>query len=462
MAVTDAAKTEAKLVVGQELTLTVYALAYGGEGIAKHEGIVVFIPEAIPGDTLRVRLVQVKQKFARAECLEVLTPAPDRLAPFCPQANACGGCTWQHLAYPAQLEAKRLFVENTLLHLGRLKGVEVPPTLKAAPQAGYRHKIQIPFQAGPDGLRAGFFAKQSHDVVPIDDCPIQPPLGNRIFRAVRELAAEYGYSGYDEAVHAGQLRHLVIRLSLSEREALAVLVTAPRDLPRLAEFAAELRRRVPELAGVLQNVNSEKTNVILGREFRTLSGRNHLYETVKGLRYRISAESFFQVNPHQLPALSDAVLAAAALTGHETVVDLFCGVGALTLELARRARWTVGIETAKSSIEDARANALLNNLAGVEFLCADAGAGVAQLRGKRLHPDVVVLDPPRKGCEPALLDALAAWRPKRIVYVSCNPVTLARDLARLGRTYRVAAVQPIDLFPHTYHVESVASLILKV
>jgi 23S rRNA (uracil1939-C5)-methyltransferase len=458
----ESSTSEAKLNVGEELNLSVYALAYGGEGIAKHSGIVVFLPEALPGDTVRARLVQVKQKFARAEIVEVVKPSADRIEPFCPQSGACGGCTWQHLAYPAQLEAKRLFVENTLLHLGRLKQVLVPPTLKAMPQTGYRHKIQIPLQTGPEGLRCGFYAKQTHDVVPVHECPIQPALGNRIFRAVSELAQEYGYAGYNEHEHCGQLRHLVMRLTLASREALAVLVTAVPELPRLAEFAAELRRRVPELAGVLQNINADKTNVILGREFRLLAGRNHIYETVRGFRYRISAESFFQVNPYQLPALADAVVQAAGCAGRETVVDLYCGVGTLTLELAGRARLTIGVESARSAIEDARANVLLNNLTGVEFLLADVQEGVRQLQAKGFKPDVVVLDPPRKGCEPPLLDKLVAWRPKRIVYVSCNPVTLARDLARLVRgPYRVQSVQPIDMFPHTYHVESVATLAVR-
>jgi len=453
---------ESGLSVGQKLTLSIYALAYGGEGIAKHNGVVVFVPEALPGDTALVRLTQVKQRFARGEIVEVVKPSPDRIPSLCPQAGACGGCTWQHLSYPAQLEAKRGFVENTLLHLGRLKQVRVLPTLKAFPQAGYRHKIQIPFQGGAQGLCSGFYAKHTHDVVPIEECAIQPAVGNRILRSVRELAEDFGYRGYRETDHTGQLRHLVIRLGLNTKEALVILVTMVRDLPRLADFAAELRKCVPELVGVVQNVNPEKTNVILGREFHLLSGRNHLYENIKGLRYRISAESFFQVNPYQLPALADTVLQAAALTGKETVVDLFCGVGALTLELARHSRLAIGVESVRSSIEDARANVHLNNLAGVEFLLADAGEGIAQLTAKGFKPDVVVLDPPRKGCDPKLLDRLAAWKPKRIVYVSCNPVTLARDLARLVRgPYQIQLVQPVDLFPHTYHVESVAGLALK-
>lgn len=450
------------LVLGQELVLTVYTLAYGGEGIAKHQGMIVFVPQAVPGDVVRVRLVQVKPKFARAEITEVLTPSPQRVPPFCALAGACGGCSWQHLAYPAQLEAKRAFVENALLHVGRLKPAEIPLTLKAVPQTGYRHKIQIPLQAGPGGLQAGFFTKRSHMVVPLEECPIQPPLGNRVFRAVRDLAREYGYTGYHEGRHDGQLRHLIIRLGLNTHEALAMIVTTGSELPRGGEFAAELRKRVPELVGVVRNVNPDRTNVILGRESHTLAGRGHFYEEVKGLRYRISADSFFQVNPYQLPALAEAVLSAADLSGAETTVDLFCGVGALTLELARHSRLTIGVESVRGAIEDARANVSGNGLSGVEFMAADALAGVRILQRKGFQPDRVVLDPPRKGCDPELVVALAGWRPKRVVYVSCNPVTLARDLAGFIRSgYQLLSAQPVDLFPHTYHVETIATLVAR-
>jgi 23S rRNA (uracil1939-C5)-methyltransferase len=253
---------------------------------------------------------------------------------------------------------------------------------------------------------------------------------------------------------------LVIRLGAHTKEALAILVTREREVPRLAEWADELRRRVPELVGVLQNVNSAKTNVILSGECRTLYGRAFYFEHLRGLKFKISADSFFQVNPFQMPAMADAVLACAGLSGQETVVDLYCGVGWLTLEAARAARWCAGVECGRGAIDDARANASLNNLSNVEFLVADAGAGAAQLRAKGMKPDVVFLDPPRKGCEPQVLEAVLSLSPKRVVYVSCNPVTLARDLAWLmPRGYALKNVQPVDLFPHTYHVESVACLV---
>jgi 23S rRNA (uracil1939-C5)-methyltransferase len=448
------------LTLDQEVSLTIYALAYGSEGIAKHEGMVVFVPEALPGDTVRVRLTQVKSKFARGEIVELIKPSDKRVQPFCSHASACGGCTWEALEYGEQLEAKRIFVENALVHIGHLKTVTVNPTLKASPQAGYRHKIQIPFQQGSGGVTAGFYAKHTHSVVPVEECPNQPALGNKIFREARALIKQFGYTGYNEISDQGQVRHLVIRLGANTHEALAILVTRERELPRLSEWAAELRQRIPELVGVLQNVNPAKTNVILSSEYRTLFGRAFFFEQLRGLKYRISAESFFQVNPFQMPALAGVVLEAAALTGKETVLDLFCGVGWLTLELARQARWVVGVESVRLAIEDARANAQLNNMNNVEFIAADASAGAAQLRAKGVKPDVVVVDPPRKGCDRSVIDVILRWRPKRIVYVSCNPVTLARDLALMfPRGYALKSAQPVDLFPHTYHVETVACLV---
>lgn len=448
------------LNLNQELDITIYALAYGGEGIAKHAGMVVFVPGGLPGDVLRVRLTQVKPKFARGECVQMLQPSAQRQETFCSLSDACGGCSWQALAYAEQLETKRTFVENALVHVGHIKAPQVAPTVKATPQTGYRHKIQIPFQENGNGLAAGFFAKNTHAVVPLENCPNQPDLGNKIFREAAALLRAYGYHGYDEARDTGQVRHLVIRLGAATREALAILVTRERELPRLGEWAEELRRSVPELVGVLQNVNSVKTNVILGSEFRTLFGRPFYFEQIRGLKYRVSADSFFQVNPFQMPALAEAVLAAAELTGKETVADLYCGVGWLTLEAARHARWCAGVECVRGAVDDARANAKLNNMNNVEFLAADAGAGAAQLRAKGVKPDVVFVDPPRKGCDAQTLEAVLSLAPKRIVYSSCNPVTLARDLALLlPRGYVLKGVQPVDMFPHTYHVESVACLV---
>ncbi len=424
--------------------------------------MVVFIPGAFPGDEVRVRVLRVKKRFARGEILQIIKSSPDRKPSFCSQAEMCGGCTWQQLAYPAQLKAKQSLVENVLQHVGRLKSIPVHNIIKAAPLAGYRHKMQIPFQGETGRVQAGFYARQTHTIVPVEACPVQPAAGNRLFRTVQELVQEFGYSGYDETKRQGQVRHLVIRMGLHTREILAMLVTAECGLPRIYEFADELCHRIPEVVGVVQNINSAATNVLLGSEFKLLAGRPYYFEEIRGIRYRISAPAFFQINPYQLPSLAETVLQAAALTGRETVVDIFCGVGFLTLELARHARIVLGIESAASAVEDALANKHLNDFSNVDFIGGDAGEGITRLRAKGFAPEVVVLDPPRKGCDPALLAKLLAWAPRRIVYISCNPVTLARDLAGMAEGgYHVNYIQPLDIFPQTYHVESVTSLVRK-
>lgn len=451
-----------EIKIGDQLEVTIYALAYGGEGIAKHEGLVVFVPEALPGDHVVVSIVQIKKRFARGELKRIIEPSNKRIEPFCSHADRCGGCHWQHFNYSHQLKAKQAFVENAVQHVGQLKAIHICPVIKAQQTQAYRHKIQIPFQQVDHRMQAGFYAKQTHQVVPIQTCPVQPALGNRIFKFFYELAKKYGYHGYNEMEHQGQIRHLILRLGKQTKEVLIIIVTNGIVLPKLNEFAQELHQVFPEIVGVVQNINQARTNVILGPGFKTLYGRSYLYEEIRGIKYRVSAESFFQVNPFQLEQLADTVLAYAALTGREKVVDLYCGVGFFSFEAAKRARMVYGIESVPGAIEDAQANKYLNQFDNVEFKCQDASNGVDQLIRRGFVPDVLILDPPRKGCDSGLLKKMAEWKTKRIIYVSCNPVTLARDLAVLNKIgYWVQQIQPIDLFPQTYHVESVASLVKK-
>ncbi|MCD4813126.1 23S rRNA (uracil(1939)-C(5))-methyltransferase RlmD [bacterium] len=450
------------IAVGEELELDIYALAYGGEGIARYKGLIIFVANAFPGDRVRIRVQQVKKRFGRGELLEICHQSKERVAPICQQAEECGGCSWQQLDYPAQLQAKLSFVENAFQHIAHLKQVRVQPVVKSSPHLGYRHKIQVPIQQTAEGIRAGFFQRQTHEVIDVDTCPVQPAVGNHLFRLVRERMTVYGFSGYDEKQQAGQIRHLIIRVGLHTREVMVILVTRCKDIPRLDAFAQDLQKTIPEIVGVVQNINERSTNVILGEDFRVLTGRNFYYEEISGIRYRISAGSFFQINPFQMPHMAEAVLRAAAINANDTVVDLYCGVGFLSLECARHARRVFGIESVPGAIEDAQANKHLNHFSNVEFLAEDAGCGMKLLAEKGLHPDLVVLDPPRKGCADALLEKILEVKPEKIVYVSCNPITLARDAARLtSGGYRIRQVQPIDLFPHTYHIESVVGFIRK-
>ncbi|MBN1594403.1 23S rRNA (uracil(1939)-C(5))-methyltransferase RlmD, partial [candidate division FCPU426 bacterium] len=450
----------AALQVGEQLELCIEVLAYGGEGIARHKGLVVFIAGGLPGERVQVRITHVKKRFARGEMVKIIKASANRIGPICALAGECGGCTWWNLAYPAQLQAKQKFVENALSHIGRLKNVGVLSPIQSSPQLAYRHKIQIPIQGGENGLTAGFFRHQSHCVIPLDHCPIQPPVGNRIFKQVMQLCREMGYTGYREKTGEGLLRNLLIRIGANTNEVLAVLVTAREEFPRAQVFADALRKQVPELVGIVQNIQPQPTNVILGSHAKVLSGRPYLYEEIGGIRYRVSAESFFQINPFQLPRLLEAVMKAAEPRRGDTVIDLFCGVGFLTLHLARQVRRIFGVEYVGKAVADAEYNKHLNNLGNVDFYTGEAAQALSDLVNRGIRPDLIILDPPRKGCEAGLLKTIAHSRPKKVVYVSCNPITLARDLGVLSsKGYHIGQVQPIDLFPYTYHIESVVRLL---
>ena len=443
-----------------EMTLT--DLAYGGEALGRHEGLVVFVPNGAPGDRIRGRIRVRKPRFARADIGDMLEPSPDRITPVCPVAEECGGCTWQHLTYAAQLKAKEHFVRGSLHHVGRFRHATIRPILGAPSLFGYRHKLQIPIQDCGEGLVAGFYAPFSHRLVPITECPVQPAIGNRVLRAFLETARELGLSGYREADHVGQIRHLVIRVSRTTREVVAAVVTRENAFPEGGELAAAWQRRVPELVGVLQNVNPERTNVVLGPVWNVLSGQGTLRETIGDVTFRVSAESFFQVHPDQLPALVEIVREAVRPGPGTVVADLYSGVGLFSLPMARQGARLIGVESSAAAVADARANARDTGLDHVEFRQEDAAAGAERLQRAGFRPDAVILDPPRKGCPPALIETLRSWAPGRIAYVSCNPTALARDLAKLCRkTYRLAWVRPVDLFPHTYHVESVAALVRR-
>jgi 23S rRNA (uracil1939-C5)-methyltransferase len=452
-------KPRSLLKVGDHVDVQIESLAYGGEGIAKIDGFVIFVPDAVPGDRMTVTINQCKARFARGTLSTLLQPSPERREPFCIYHAQCGGCSWQYLEPAAQWHAKTHFVASALNHVGKLKDPEIKSIIPSPHEKGYRHKIQIPVQQHDDQLVAGFYAKQSHRVVPIETCPLQPELGNRILKTALALAAKHGLRGWDETTSGIQLKHLIIRLGLEHATALVVVVTSQPPHPALTAWAHELQTMHPEIVGVIQNTNTEKNNVILGKVFTSLSGKNYLHESIRGLSFRISAASFFQVNPFVLPAMMEAILAGAQLTGREKLVDLFCGVGWITLELAKQCQKVVGIESSKDAIADAISNARSNHIGNAEFYALDAGMGLIQLKARGFHPEVLVLDPPRKGCEPHVLRAIRQLAPQRIVYISCNPTTLARDLHYLhSNAYHVHWVQPVDVFPNTYHVESVAVL----
>ena len=444
---------------GQVIRVSVHGLGHSGEGVGRYEGLTIFVPGGVPGDMLSAKVIEVKKNYARAVLVEVLEPSPDRVAPPCPVVGECGGCQLQHVSYDAQLRLKHQQVADAIVRLGKLEGVTIHPTLGMNDPWHYRNKAQFPVGLRSGQIVAGFFAPGTHRIVDIEHCNIQHPLGNEIMAAAKDLARQFGVPIYDERTHKGVLRHVLARVGRGTGEAMAVLVTNGPEFPAAAKFAKALLERVPALVSVVQNINPEQTNVVLGRKSKVLAGKDHIIDHIGDLEFAISPVSFFQVNPAQTEVLYGKALAYAGLTGNETVLDVYCGIGTISLFLARQAREVIGIEVVPPAIEDARENAARNRVTNARFICGDAAVEMPKFAEEGVRADVIVVDPPRAGCDASVLQAMATVRPERIVYVSCNPASLARDLGILsGLGYRVVEVQPVDMFPHTSHVECVARL----
>jgi 23S rRNA (uracil1939-C5)-methyltransferase len=457
---------------GSRLELRVDRLSLGGDGVARlpagrkgPEGVVVFIPYAAPGDLLDVELTEVKSNFTRGRIVRVIEPSPVRTPPPCPyhfnppsrSEIFCGGCSWQHMNYEFQADAKRQLVEETLERIGGVSDIEVRPTLGMHDPWRYRNKVQQP--VGWDGRRviSGFYVPYSHRIMPIDECLVQSELSVRIINRAKALTEQYRLQPYDEDRHQGWLRHVWARTTRSNR-ALLVFVTRTDEFPRERQVLAALIEEFPELVGIHQNVNPDRTNVILGRRWRKCAGGDYLEETLGTLRFRLTPGSFFQVNALQTEVLYDQAKSLAGRGG--TLIDLYCGVGGIALWLAANFKTVVGVDEVRGAVADAQGNAALNRIANARFTAAPAERFLASFRAPEGPGGLtVVLDPPRSGCDPGVLRGLARLRPARVVYVSCDPGTLARDVAILRRGgYQVGTVQPVDLFPHTAHIETVVLL----
>ena len=425
--------------------------------MGRYHGFTVFVPGVLPGEKVLATAEVVKQNYAKARLDEVLVPSLDRAEPRCAVYQRCGGCQLQHLSYPAQLVAKRQTVIDAVSRIGKLDGVTVHPTLGAAEPWHYRNKMQFPVGFSGGRLAVGCFAPGSHDIVDVEDCHIQHAANNAVARAARTALVELGIQPYDEKSGRGVVRHVLGRVGTGSGEVMTVIVTATTDLPQKESVVASLRRDIPGLVSVVHNVNPARTNVILGRETATIWGRDTIVDRIGDFLFRVSARSFFQVNTAQAAVLYGKAEEYAGLTGAETVIDAYCGTGTITLFLARRAARVYGIEVVADAVADARANAAANGIGNVEYIVGDAVEVLPKLRARGVQPHAIVVDPPRAGCAPVVLDTFVRMRPERIVYVSCNPASLARDLAVLAcGGYRVREIQPVDMFPHTYHVECVA------
>lgn len=440
----------------QEIEAIIEGYGHTGEGVCRFQDFTVFIPGALKGETVKARIAQVKKNYAKAKLLKVLSAVPERITPNCPIFNICGGCQIQHLDYRAQLELKRQRVIDALERIGGLKEVLVHATIGMKDPWRYRNKVQYPVGVYKDKIVLGFYQQGTHRLVPVSDCLIQPLITNKIALKIRELANEYRLPVYNEKSGKGLLRHVLIKTAYLTGEVMVVLVTNGDYFPVGPRIARDLAAAFPQIKSVVQNINQTRGNVILGDTNQVLWGTDGIVEKVGGLQFKFSASSFFQVNPVQTQTLYSKAVDYADLSWREMVLDAYAGVGSLTLFLAKKAKMVYGIEVVPQAVANAKENAVLNGIENVRFITGTVEKELPKLVAGRLFFDVAVLDPPRSGCEERVLKSLAENKIKRIVYVSCNPSTLARDLKILTELgYETQEVQPVDMFPQTHHVECV-------
>lgn len=440
----------------EEYEIKIDDLGVNGEGIGRIDGYTLFVQGALPGEKIKVKVIKVNKKYGYGKLLEVIEPSPDRVQPVCKHARRCGGCQLQHLSYSAQLDFKTKLVQDAFERIGRIKDKEVKPTIGMEKPWRYRNKAQFPVGIMKDRLAIGFYAPRSHEIIDMDSCHIQHGVNDMLVNIIRDFIDKYSISTYDESSRKGIIRHIVIKTGFTSNEIMVIVVTATKELPHKDELINMIREAVPNVSSIVQNVNSKDTNVILGYKNTTIWGKDYIIDSIDDLKFKISPLSFFQVNPVQTSVLYRKALEYARLTGNETVIDAYCGIGTISLFMAKKAKKVYGIEVVDQAVRDARENAKLNGINNVEFMTGKSEDIIHDLIRSGIKADVVVVDPPRKGCESIFLDTIAEMSPDRIVYVSCNPATLARDAGYLSeRGYHPVEVQPVDMFPHTAHVETV-------
>lgn len=434
--------------------IKIHGLGSSGEGVGKMDGLTVFVEGALPDEEILAEIETVKKNYAVGRLVEVVKSSSERVEPFCPLYKECGGCQLQHLSYPAQLKLKRQQVVDAIERIGKLNGVAIFDTLGMDNPRRYRNKMQFPVGKN---LVIGCYARGSHKIIDTQSCLIQNAGNDKILAAVRNVAKKFNLQPYDEDTHKGFLRHVMGRVGING-ELMIVLVTATKNFPNEKNFVRALIKELPEVTSIQQNVQTYHNNVILGRDTRILYGKATIRDKIGNLTFNISARSFFQVNTAQAEILYKTARNFADLRGNETVIDAYCGTGTIGLFMAKKVRKVIGVEVVNSAVADAIKNARENNIRNAEFIVGDAVKVLPKLTD--IYAEVVIVDPPRAGCDKKVLETFAAMQPDKIIYVSCNPATLARDLKILDELgYKTKKIQPVDMFPFTSHVESVAQVI---
>lgn len=444
------------------INLKIDSCSVNGSGVGRHNGMAIFVPATAVGDEIAAHILKVKKSYAFAKVESVITPSADRIAPECPVYLKCGGCVFSHMSYEAEAKLKAAHVAECFKRIGGVMP-EFEPIIAAQSDKRYRNKAQFPVALENGEIKTGFYSPHSHRVVHCPDCLLQPEEFEGILSVFADYIRENNVSVYNETAHRGLLRHIYIRKGSASGEIMVCAVVNGKRLPAEEKLVASLLEKEKAIKSIVVNVNTKDTNVILGDKCRTLWGSDYITDILCGLKFRISPLSFYQVNRNQAERLYNKAAEYAGLTGSETVMDLYCGAGTIGLSMAKNAKEIIGVEIVPEAVEDAKINAEINGITNARFICGDAAKAAEILKNEGVRPDVIILDPPRKGCSPDMIKTAAEMQPDRIVYVSCDPATLARDcgiFADLG--YRAVKATPVDLFPRTGHCETAALLVRSV
>ncbi|MGP4117310.1 23S rRNA (uracil(1939)-C(5))-methyltransferase RlmD [Levilactobacillus zymae] len=451
-------KIKAPVTKNKRLDVTIADLTYQGMGVAKVDDFSLFVENALPGEQVTIQVTKVQKHYGFARVVAWQTKSPDRVEDVDKTYRQTGIAPLQHLAYPAQLKFKQHQIAE-LFNKAHID-VAVAPTLGMAHPTQYRNKAQVPVRTVKGQLETGFYRQHSHELIPLTDFYIQDPEIDKAIVKVRDLLRQFEIPAYDEINDKGVIRNVMVRRGYYSHEMMIVLISRQQKLPSQAQLVEQIHAALPEVTSIILNVNAKRTNVIMGNVTRVLYGKPTIEDTLMGLTFAISSRSFYQVNPQQTEKLYQMAIDKAGLTGNETVIDAYCGIGTISLALAKHAKQVYGVEIVPEAIEDAKINAQKNHLTNVEFAVNKAEDQMAQWQEAGIKPDVIVVDPPRKGLAPSLIDSAAQMGPKKVVYVSCNPATLVRDVAHFQELgYAIDGdIQPVDQFPQTPHVESVTVL----
>lgn len=450
---------EIPVKINNTYEIEIIDLNHKGQGVAKIDGFTIFLDRGIPGDKGKAKILSVKKNYGVGKFISLDEKSKNRIEPICEIEHECGGCQIQSIDYNKQLEIKKNTVINNIKRIGGLENVLIHDTIGMKNPYRYRNKAQFPVKSSDNKIDIGFYKINTHEIVDTEKCYIQHDVNDEVTKLIKEYMIKFNVSGYDEKSGKGIIRHILTKTSFKTNAVMIVIITNGSKLPHKEELIEILTNNIKSIKSIVQNINNKRNNVILGDKSKTLWGEGKIIDYISDLKFNISPQSFFQVNPIQTEVLYNKALEYADLSGDETVFDIYCGIGTISLFLAKKAKKVYGIEVVEKAIEDAKENARINNIDNAEFYAGKAEEVFPKLYKEGIKADVIVVDPPRKGCEESVLETIVKMSPSKVVYVSCNPSTLARDLKYLDeKGYKTVEVQPVDMFPHTMHVENVARL----